>query len=64
MTTRLAIPVDSSSVSEIDWPSTRSSNPMVPSTSVRTGRVYGSHSAMRWPRLTMSPSSTCMRAPY
>ena len=26
MTTRLAIPVDSSSVSEIDWPSTRSSN--------------------------------------
>ena len=28
MTTRLAIPVDSSSVSEIDWPSTRSSKPI------------------------------------
>ena len=27
-------------------------------------REYGSHSAMRWPRLTISPSSTCMRAPY
>ena len=48
----------------IDWPSTRSSNSTVPSTSVRIGRVYGSHSAMRWPRLTLSPSSTFSRAPY
>ena len=35
-----------------------------PSTSVRIGRVKGSHSAMRWPRLILSPSSTFSRAPY
>src|SRR5262245_24321711 len=33
VTTRLAMPVDSSSVSDIDWPSTRSSKATVPSTS-------------------------------
>src|SRR6516164_3310040 len=64
VTTRLAIPVDSSSASDIDWPSTRSSKPTVPSTSVRIGRVYGSHSAMRCPRLILSSSSTSRRAPY
>ena len=39
----------------------RSSNPIWPSTSVRIGRVNGSHSARRWPRLTWSPSSTFRR---
>ena len=41
VTTRLAMPVDSSTDSDIDWPSTRSSKATVPSASVRIGRVYG-----------------------
>ena len=39
MTMRLAMPVASSTVSAIDWPSTRSSKPITPSISVRIGRV-------------------------
>src|SRR6266853_1033162 len=35
---------------------------MVPSTSVRTGREYGSHSAIRVPRLTVSPVDVHARA--
>jgi hypothetical protein len=38
ITTRLAMPVDSSVVSIIDAPSTRSSYPTTPSISVRIGR--------------------------
>ena len=64
MTMRLAMPVASSTCSDIEAPSTRSSKPMTPSISVRIGRVNGSHSAMRWPRLILSPSSTLRRAPY
>ena len=58
MTSRLVMPVDSSAVSCTEMPSTRSSKATLPSISVRIGRVYGSHSAMRWPRFTLSPSST------
>ena len=45
-----ACALDSSSCSDIEMPSTKSSNSISPSTSVRIGRVYGSHSAMRAPR--------------
>ena len=64
MTMRLAMPVASSICSDIEAPSVRSSKPTTPSTSERIGRVKGSHSASRWPRLIWSPSSTLRRAPY
>ena len=64
VTERLAIPVASSMLSASDCPSTRSWYCTAPSTSVRIGRVYGSHSAMRWPRRMVSASSTLSRAPY
>ena len=39
MTMRLVMPVNSSTVSDIDCPSTSSSKPMTPSTSLMIGRV-------------------------
>ena len=64
MTMRLAMPVASSICSDIEAPSVRSSKPTTPSISDRIGRVNGSHSARRAPRLIWSPSSTLSRAPY
>ena len=71
MTTRWRRPVSSSSSSDTDSSSTRSTNRIVPSTSAMIGLVYGSQLKMTWSRFTSSPSftiriapsGTCRRAP-